>query len=103
MAYDLHIVRSFRWTDASDAPIAKSDVDTLVEADPELAWSTSDFVDMKDHAGAVTRCYLVLWNGTPCFWWQQDQLLCSGPDDAQVAKLIRVAPALNARVIGDDE
>ena len=93
MAYDVHVVRSFRWTDASDAPITKSYVDTLVEADPELAWSTSDFVDMKDLAGAVIRFYMVLWNGTPCFWWQQGRLLCSGPDDAQVAKLIRVATA----------
>jgi hypothetical protein len=45
---------------------------------------------------------MVLWNGTPCFWWHQDQLLCSGPDNAQVAKLVRVATALNARVIGGD-
>jgi hypothetical protein len=102
MAYDLHVLRSFRWTDSSDAPITKSDVDALVETDPELAWSTSDFMDSKDHTGAVTRFNVVLWSGTPCFWWQEDQLLCSAPDDVLVAKLVRVATALNARVIGDD-
>ena len=46
---------------------------------------------------------MVLWNGTPCFGLHQDPLLCSAPDDALVTKLIRVATALNARVIGDDE
>jgi len=102
MAYDLHVVRSLHWIDAADSPITKSDVDSLIEADPELAWSDSDFIEMKDDNGAISAYYMIRWNGTPCFWWYKDQLACSGPDARQTAKLIRMATALNARVIGDD-
>jgi hypothetical protein len=102
MAYDLHIVRSAHWTDAGNAPITKNEVDALIVSDSELAWSTSDFVQMKDQTGAVTAFYMIQWNGTPCFWWCRDQILCSGPDEAQVAKLVRMARALNARAVGDD-
>jgi hypothetical protein len=45
---------------------------------------------------------MILLNGTPCFWWYRDQLLCSGPDDEHVAKLVHIASALKARVVGDD-
>ena len=54
MAYDLHIVRTEDWTDAASAPITRQDVDALIAADSELAWSTTDSVDMSDDAGAVT-------------------------------------------------
>jgi hypothetical protein len=102
MAYDLHIVRSADWTDAANAPITKNEVDALISSDSELAWSTSDFVQMKDQTGAVTTFYMIQWNGTSCFWWYRDLILCSGPNEAQVAKLVHMARALNARAVGDD-
>ena len=102
MAYDLHLVRSVQWTDASDAPITKRDVDALIEADPELAWSSSDLVQMKDQNGDVTVFYMIMWKGRPCFWWYRDQILCSGPNDLETAKLVRIAAVLKARVVGDD-
>jgi hypothetical protein len=102
VAYDLHIVRSAHWTDAANAPITKNEVDNLISSDSELAWSTSDFVQMKGQTGAVTTFYMIQWNGTSCFWWYRDQILCSDPNEAQVAKLVRMARALNARAIGDD-
>jgi hypothetical protein len=103
MAYDLHVVRSIHWADAADSPITKSDVDALVEDDPELAWSDSELIiEAKDENGAVTAFYMIRWNGTPCFWWYRGQVVCCGPNDRQVAKLVRIAAALNARVVGDD-
>jgi len=69
MAYDLHVVRSAHWTHAAESPITRNEVDALVKADPELAWSSSDFVQMKDETGSFTTFYMILWNGTPCFWW----------------------------------
>jgi hypothetical protein len=102
MAYDLHAVRSVHWTDASVAPITKREIDAIVEGDPELTWSCSDFVEMKDQTGVVTVFYMILWNGIPCFWWYRDQLLSSSPDQKQLTKLIRIATALDARVVGDD-
>jgi hypothetical protein len=102
MAYDLHIVRTKSWLEGSSAPITKSDVDALIDGDPELAWSTTDYVDMSDDAGAVTRYWMITWRGQPCFWWYRDQIMCSGPDDAQLMKLAQLARALNAYAVGDD-
>ena len=48
MAYDLHIVRTEHWTDAARAPITRQDVDALIAADAELAWSATDYVDIRD-------------------------------------------------------
>jgi hypothetical protein len=102
MAYDLHVVRTEDWTEAAGAPITKQDVDALIAADAELAWSTTDYVDMRDDAGAVTRYWMISWRGQPCFWWYRDQMECSGPEEAQIAKLVQMARALGARVVGDD-
>lgn len=102
MAYDLHIVRTKDWTEAASAPITKQDVDTLIATDSELAWSTTDYVDMADEAGVSTRYYMITWRGEPCFWWYRDQIQCSGPDEPQVAKLVQMAHALKAHTVGDD-
>ena len=102
MAYDLHIVRTKDWLEASSAPITKQDVEALIAGDRELAWSTADYVDMTDDAGTVTRYYMITWRGEPCFWWYRDQIRCSGPDEAQQSKLVQMAQALNAFAVGDD-
>lgn len=102
MAYDLHIIRSKDWTEAASAPITKQDVDALIAADSELAWSTTDYVDMTDEAGVSTRYWMIAWRGEPCFWWYRDQIQCSGPDEAQIAKLVEMSRVLRARLIGDD-
>lgn len=82
-------------------PITKQDVDALVAADSELKWSTTDFVDMADD-GVTTRYYMIIWQGSPCFWWYRDQILCSRPDEAQQLKLAQIARALNGYAVGDD-
>ena len=102
MAYDLHIVRTKNWLEASSAPISKSDVNALIASDPELEWSTTDYIDMSDDTGAITRYWMIMWRGQSCFWWYRDQIQCSGPDDAQVSKLVQMAHALGAFAVGDD-
>ena len=102
MAYDLHIVRTENWLEAASASVTKQDVDALIAADSELAWSTTDYVDMSDDAGAVTRYWMITWRGQPCFWWYRDQIQCSGPDEAQVSKLVQMSRVLHAHVVGDD-
>jgi hypothetical protein len=102
VAYDVHIVRTKDWLQASASPITKPEVDALVAGDMELEWSTSDYVDMSDDLGSITRYYMIAWKEIPCFWWYRDQILCSGPDDNQIIKLVRLAHALNAHVVGDD-
>ena len=102
MAYDLHIVRTAHWLDASTDPISKDEINHLITNDPTLAWSNHDFVDMKSDAGETTRYYMIEWNGVSCFWWCRDQIVCSGPDEVQISKLLHIAAALRAVVVGDD-
>jgi hypothetical protein len=102
MAYDLHVVRTKDWTEAASVAISKDDVNTLMKSDPELTWSSTDYMDMKDDSGIVTRYYAILWNGEPCFIWYKDQIICAGPSDAQQIKLVQIAQALGAYAIGDD-
>lgn len=102
MAYDIHIVRTEDWTESANAPITKMDVDGLIAADSDLAWSTNDYVEMADESGESNRYYMIMWRGKPCFWWYRDQILCSGPDDEQVLKLIEISRTLNAFAVGDD-
>jgi hypothetical protein len=101
MSYDIHIVRTKDWLEASSAPITKEDVDALIASDPELEWSTTDYVDMGE-AGAATRYYMIKWRGEPCFWWYEDQVQCSNPDEAQQVKLAQMARAVNGYAVGDN-
>jgi len=103
MAYDVHIVRTDDWLDAAKDPVTKQDVDELIASDPDLAWSTEDWVDMRDGRGKkVTRYFMILWKGQPCFWWYRDQIKCAGPSEEQVGKMVEMAATLTANVLGDD-
>lgn len=74
----------------------------MIAVDSELAWSTTDYVDMANEPGAVTRYWMITWRGQPCFWWYRDQIQCSGSDEAQVSKLVQMSRVLHAHVVGDD-
>jgi hypothetical protein len=103
MPYDLHIVRTDDWLDAAIDPITKEHVDALIALDPQLAWSTEDWVDMRDETtNQVIRYYMIHWNGKPTFWWYGDQITCSGPNEPDVMKMVEMAERLNANVFGDD-
>ena len=102
MSYDIHIVKTADWLDAAQSPISKEDADALVASDSELAWSSSDWVDMKDAAGTVTRYPMMLWRNVPRFWWYKDQILCSSPGEPELVKLAMMAGVLGALCIGDD-
>lgn len=102
MPYDLHVVKTERWTDAARKPITWDEVNGLIASDPELEWSTADYVEMKDND--VTTCYyMICWQGRPCFWWHRDQITCATPDEAQTLKVIEIAGKLGAQVVGDDD
>ena len=101
MAYDLHVVRTAHWLDASTNPISKDEINHLIATGPTLAWSNQEIVDMKSDIETI-RYNMIEWNGVSCFWWYRDQIVCSGADKAQIGKLLRIAAALSATVVGDD-
>lgn len=103
MPYDVHIVRTQHWFDAAEDPITQEQVDALIASDLELAWSTQDWVDMREGRGQkVTRFYMILWKGQPSFLWYRDQIKCSGPSEEQVGKMVEIAARMGANVLGDD-
>jgi hypothetical protein len=102
MAYEVHVVRPKDWVKASESPITKRDIDATIAGDPELEWGESDYMDMADDSGSISRYHVITWNGVPSFWWYREEIRCSSPDDKQIIKLIRIAHALNAYVVGDD-
>jgi hypothetical protein len=101
MSYDLHLVRTLDWLDAAVSPVTCEDVNHIIENDPNLEWSRSNFVDMEGSTGTV-RYYMINWNGIPCFWWYRDQVVCASPDERKTKKLVEMAGLLSAHVIGDD-
>ena len=101
MPYDLHVVRTSNWLEAAMNPITRAAIDRLIQSDPELEWSASDYVEMKQEE-VTNRFYMITWNGMSCFWWYEDQIRCASPNEQQVAKLIGIAEKLKAKLVGDD-
>ncbi len=102
MGYDIHIIRTDDWPDAESNPITKEDVDRLLAADPDLQWSTADYVDMLEADGTIKHYYMILWKGEPVFWWYKGEITCARAVDSQVVKMVQMARVLGARVVGDD-
>jgi len=103
MGYDLHIVRTREWSDAYKKPIPKWEIDELIRSDKELSWSKTDYLDMRDEgSGRVVRYWMVEWNKGSTFWWYRDQIQHKNPDKREQIKMIQMAVALKAMVVGDD-
>jgi hypothetical protein len=90
------------WMDASSDSIAKEEVDCVIQADPELAWSQSDYVDMKDEDGTTVRYFMITWRKAPGFWWYRNKIECKNATKKEIFKMVNIARALRARVVGDD-
>jgi hypothetical protein len=107
MAGDVHIVRTDDWRHAALDPITKAQVDELIAADPELAWSIAGSPNghsdpREAHPREAPRYVSILWNGQPCFWWYQSEIRCTKPSDEQLAKMIEIAVVLDANVVGEN-
>jgi hypothetical protein len=92
---DVHVVRTDDWRDAADDPVTKWDIEGLIASDPELAWAGNVHDDGRQPLP-------IAWRGEACFWWRRDKICCIAPDEAQLAKLVEIAIALDANVVGDD-
>jgi len=99
---DVHIVRTDSWQDAATDPITKNQVDELIAGDPELTWSIDGWVNLSIDDDEVNRSISILWKGQPYFSWNRNEILCPGPSDEQLAKMIEMAIALDANVLGHD-
>lgn len=104
MGYDIHVVRTTDWADAAKNPIRLDEVDAIIKSDPELQWSKTDYVDVRDRNGKRIRTFAIVWRGSTYFWWDQDQIIYKATKDAAlvIKKLLQIAAKLKARVVGDE-
>jgi hypothetical protein len=103
MGYDLHVVRTLDWVDAPLHPLTFADVDALVQADPQLRWAHIASAEVGDPPVTITtKGNFIEWKGTLRFWYWEDAIICKNPGDPEVLKLLAMAKALGAYVVGDD-
>lgn len=91
---DVYVVRTDDWRDAADNPITPDEADALIASDIELAWS--------DQWVRGDRLRTIRWRGQRCFNWHRGAIRCTKPSEAQLAKMIAIAIALDANVVGED-
>jgi hypothetical protein len=96
MGYDLHITRRDFWADPEGPEIpleewvAFASNSPLVEPDSEN----------PGPANWVMSQHPKKW---PIWWWKVGGLHTKNPDPQAVAILVKIAAALSARVMGDDD
>ncbi|WP_327675542.1 hypothetical protein [Kitasatospora sp. NBC_00458] len=104
MGYDVHITRRQDWWDDEGEDIGAAAWEAVVAADPELVmlptpeeWRGD--VEWVPEAGPGGR-------GSPllreALWWSAGRISAKHPGDELLAKMCRLARALDARVQGDD-
>lgn len=95
MGYDLHITRKEFWADDEGPQITLEDWTTYVEKDPEIT---------LDPENPGKENYVIQRGQHLCpLWWEQRGEICTkNPAPEVIAKLVQVATALRARVLGDD-
>jgi hypothetical protein len=96
MGYDLHITRKQYWCDETGPDISLDEWLGYVQGDAEIA---------PDPANPGDENWLIVLEreSWPLWWRATGELYTKNPGDAIVQKLIAIADALNARVIGDDD
>jgi hypothetical protein len=102
MGYDVHLVRTIDWLDSESNPVTKEDINAALAGDPTLSWSDTDYVEMAEDDGSVGRYFMINWNGGAVFWWYKSEVRCKNPSEEQLLKLVDLATALGAHVVGDD-
>jgi hypothetical protein len=97
MGYDLHITRRGFWADENGSEISSEEWLALVEADQELERSVENGKYFARFLGDCRYGHGMGW-----FDWQDGCVSTKNPDEAILAKMLKLAKALDARVQGDD-
>lgn len=106
MGYDLSITRADSFMNTLESPISEEDWLKVAKADPSLRLSTDDYFDRSAADGRTERFHPWLWiehPEQPPLWFVDGAVTTKNPDDATISKLVQLARALNARVIGEED
>jgi hypothetical protein len=99
VSYDLHIIRSHDWTNASDDPISFEEWISHARADPSLA--DAGVLSLRDVEPSEQTVFAFGPDGTSFHWWR-GEIVVTLAAEGDIARLLPIARALNARVQGDD-
>ena len=97
--------------DSEESPITNEEWVTYVRDDPEFyEGGHADYLEDRSDPASVRRIPLFGWRkvkGTsrdddPCFSWSPCEIVVKNPDEKTIKKMLEVARAFSAKVIGDD-
>jgi hypothetical protein len=96
MGVELHITRAESWTASEDSPITEDEWMAYVATDPELR--------IKTEFGKP----MIIWLGEskysePWLQWKRGNVSTKWPDTALYRKMLKIAAALGARIVDDDD
>lgn len=95
MGYDLHITRKESWFDEEGPKISFTEWVSYVALDPEIE------ADI-DNPRKQNFVYISNSERRPLWWDERGEVYTKSPDDAMIGKLIDIAKALQAAVLGDE-
>jgi hypothetical protein len=96
VSYDIHITRKKYWSDSEGPIISLDEWVSYVATDPEIVHD--------DDNESEDFLYISHPDGPWALWWNpRGEIMTSSVDDATMAKLIAIALALEAWVLGDDD
>ncbi len=96
MGYELHITRKTHWWDGDGPTITLAEWQQLVERDAEL----SAYLEVDEASRGKAASYL---DQEGALRWDDGEVLSKNPDESLVVKMVAIAAALDARVLGDDD
>jgi len=104
MGYNLYLTRADAWHGSASRPIPREDWAAVVDADPDLESSATDYVELGLEGG-ITREHAVIWLRHPervPLWYDEGAIAAKNPDEATIRKLVELARQLRARCVGED-
>ncbi len=96
MGYDLHITRKTNWSDGDGPTISLAEWQQLVERDAEL----SAYLEVDEASRGKVASYR---DQEGALRWDDGEVLTKNPDESLLIKMVAIAAALDARVLGDDD
>jgi len=95
MGYDLHVTRKEFWADPEGPIISLDEWLAYVARDPDLApdW---------ENPGPENARFVTHPDQWPIWLYKSGEVYTKNPDARVIAKLVQIANALGARVLGDD-
>jgi hypothetical protein len=111
MGYELHITRAPHWTESKSQPISLDEWLAYVASDPEMRLDNFAEAEVGDDILRYENEGLAVWvsysghvvdGNMAWFDYRSGRIVVKSPDREIVSKMLHIAQALRARVIGDE-